>query len=183
MKRFVYLIIEVLMIFIVIAYFLSTICGCSKNLFGFNSLDFNKGKSDMEEVRLNLHSIEDVEILMSRFKYQDVNQTVDPCVEYVFANNLHGDCRWATVLCMWACEQVGMETMYVDLIDHSGEDHSICVAWYEVNEWYYFTPYNLFGIIYSNDWRQAVLESYNGMFEEVRIRKQPMMLHDQGGIE
>jgi hypothetical protein len=99
----------------VIAIILS-LCECSSPLpVGYNTEDLAKGAARMEEVRRNLHTLDDARGFLSFFEYVPSPLYRMPSIEEVFTARLHGDCKTAAVLSCWTLCTVGIPAHIYEL--------------------------------------------------------------------
>jgi hypothetical protein len=85
-------------------------------------------KQRMEQAKLKLHTIQDVKVLQRQF--QPITEIVDfePTAEIVFARDLVGNCKSASVLGQWSLAQIGIPSRLVDLYGNNVSSHRICVS-------------------------------------------------------
>jgi|GEM_PF-6941460 len=91
-------------------------------------------------------------------------------------------CMSAANQAMIACEEIGYTAFKVDLwIKGIGDGigHQITIAYNEPNEWHLFSN-NQYGLILSNDWREPVMEYFNGRYRRIELWKP--VSHNQGSI-
>ena len=111
----------------------------------------------MEQERLKLHTIRDVEKLQVQFKNIWELENFEPTIEIVFARDLIGNCRSAAVLGQWSLKQIGIESRFVDLSGNNVRGHRICMS----NDNTIMITNNELWMINSDLWQNEVLSIFS----------------------
>ena len=108
----------------------------------------------------------------------DIN-TLDDVIELMSEQS--GNCYDIAVMAEWACNEIGMETVLVNMYNKH-EGHSICLAQNKPGQWHMFQNNIPMYLVLNmpDDWELPLLELFGNRYIRIEIEK--TITHDQGGV-